>query len=230
MIETADIVITVENRETQGSNQAGRLRREGRVPAVLYGGGMDPVAISVAEKAIQELLRSETGENTIFLLKLAGSDQERRAMIKDIQLDPISKRIEHIDFIRVMKGHKLSVTIPVELTGDCVGVRHGGMIDFVSRELDVEVLPREMFDKITVDISGLEVGHHVAVGDLVDQLPPSARFLEDSGRVVVLVGQPRGPKFEEEEGEQLGEAEGERVIGEQEEPELIRSRGKGDED
>jgi len=221
MTETTDIVITVETRDAIGKTRAGRLRRSGRVPAVLYGGGMDPVAISVDEKAVQDLLRSEAGENTIFLLKLKGSDQERRAMIKDIQVDPISKRLEHIDFIRVMKGHKLSVSIPVELKGDCVGVRHGGLIDFVSRELQVEVLPREMFDRLTVDISMLEVGHHITVADVAPQLPPSARFLEDPGRVVVLVEQPRGPKYEEE---------AELVITEQAEPEVIRSRGKGEEE
>ncbi len=227
MTEAKDIVITVESRESQGKGPTGRLRRTGKVPAVVYGGGISPASIVVDEKAVQDLLRSAAGENTIFLLKLAGSDQERRAMIKDMQVDPISKRIEHIDFIRVMKGHKLSVSMPIELEGDCIGVRHGGLVDFVSRELEIEILPREMFDRITVDISQLEIGQNIMVEDLMGKLPPSARFLEDPNRVVVLVHQPRGPQLSEEEE---AEAEAERVIAEQEEPELIRTRGKAGEE
>jgi len=221
MSQSKDIVITVENREGLGTAESGRLRRSGRVPAVLYGGGMDPVSISVDEKAVKEILKQESGGNTIFLLKLAGTDQERQAMIKDLQVDPISRHFKHIDFIRVMKGHKLNVSIPVELSGDCVGVRHGGLVDFVSRELDVEVLPREMFDRIEVDISGLDIGQHITVADLKPMLPSTARFLEDAGRVVVHVEGPRGGAGEEEEAEEAAT-----VITEQAEPEVIRTRGR----
>jgi large subunit ribosomal protein L25 len=226
MSQSKDIVITVESREDLGKAESGRLRRSGRVPAVLYGGGMDPVSISVEERAVQEILKQESGENTMFLLKLAGTDQERQAMIKDLQVDPISRHFKHIDFIRVTKGHKLSVTIPIELSGDCVGVRHGGLVEFVSRELDVELLPREMFDRLEVDISDLDIGEHITVAELKGKLPSSARFLEDAGRVVVLVAEPRGPSAEEEEIEAAAAAT---VITEAAEPEVIRSRGRDQE-
>jgi large subunit ribosomal protein L25 len=225
MSQSKDIVITVESREGLGKAESGRLRRSGRVPAVLYGGGMDPVSISVEERAVQEILKQESGENTIFLLKLAGTDQERQAMIKDLQVDPISRHFKHIDFIRVMKGHKLNVTIRVELSGDCVGVRHGGLVEFVSRELDVELLPREMFDRLEVDISDLDIGDHITVGDLKAKLPSSAKFLEDEGRVVVLIGTPRAVAAEEAEAGAAAT-----VITEAAEPEVIRGRGKDQED
>ncbi len=224
MTESADIVIEVEKREGQGKGAAARLRRGGHIPAVVYGGDRPPVAITVEEEAVRELLKQKAGENTIFLLKLKGTSEERRAMIKEIQADPISGRFKHIDFIRVTRGHKLHVTMPVELVGDSVGVRHGGRIDFVSRQLEIEILPREMFDRITLDVSELDVGHHIRVADLGGTLPASARFLEDPQRVVVVVEAPRGLPGELEEGE--GE---ELVISETAEPELIRKGKEGQE-
>ena len=218
MRESAEIVITVEKRPEQGKGSARRMRRVGQIPAVLYGGDRPPVPISVDEHSLRELLKQEAGENTIFLLKLEGTKEERRAMIREIQKDPISGHFLHIDFIRITAGQKVHVRIPVELTGDCLGVRQGGRVDFVSRELAVEILPGEMFDKFSVDLSALDVGHHVSVADLQSVLPPSARFLEDPHRMVVVV---EAPRAEVEVAAPAGEA----VISEAAEPELIR-KGK----
>ena len=218
MRESAEIVITVEKRPEQGKGSARRMRRVGQIPAVLYGGDRPPVPISVDEHSLRELLKQEAGENTIFLLKLEGTKEERRAMIREIQKDPISGHFLHIDFIRITAGQKVHVRIPVELTGDCLGVRQGGRVDFVSRELAVEILPGEMFDKFSVDLSALDVGHHVSVADLQSVLPPSARFLEDPHRMVVVV---EAPRAEVEAAAPAGEA----VISEAAEPEVIR-KGK----
>ncbi|MCU0305653.1 MAG: 50S ribosomal protein L25 [Thermoanaerobaculales bacterium] len=218
-IQTADITLIVDKREEKGTSPSGRLRAVGRVPAVLYGGDLPPVAISVEEKAVKEILKQEAGENTIFLLKLRGTTEERMAMIKELQTNPISGKFTHIDFIRVMAGHALTVTIRIELTGDCKGVRQGGRIDFMSRELSVEVLPRHMFDHIEIDTTDMMIGDVITVADLQPRLPESARFLEDPARVVVMVEAPR--LTEAKEGE---EAAGERVIAETAEPEVI---GKG---
>jgi len=226
MSERADIVITVEKRPDQGKAMARKLRREGQIPAVVYGGDRPPVNISVDEHSLRELLKQEAGENTIFLLKLKGTKEERRAMIRELQKDPISGRFIHIDFIRITAGQKINVGMPVELKGDCVGVRHGGRIDFVSRELAIEILPREMFDKLTLDISELDLGHHISVSDLESLLPPSAKFLEDPGRVVVVVETPRVTAAELEEE---AAAAAELVISESAEPEVIR-KGKTDEE
>ncbi len=225
MVDTPETVITVEAREGRGSSEAGRLRHQGMVPSVLYGGGMPSVAIGVDEHAIRELLKSAAGENTIFLLKLKGTDEERLAMIKELQVNPISGHFIHIDFIRITRGHKLTVKMPVELIGDCVGVRQGGRIDFVSRDLEIEILPREMFDKFVLDVSELDVGEHLTAAELVPQLPENAKFLDDLSRVVVVVEIPR--VIEEEVAE---EEEEEALVSEEaEEPEVI-GKGKGDEE
>jgi large subunit ribosomal protein L25 len=222
--QTPEITITVEAREGRGSGEAGRMRLQGRVPSVLYGGDKPPVAISVDEHAVQEILKGAAGENTIFLLKLTGTDEERLAMIKELQVDRISGKFVHIDFIRITRGHKLTVKMPVELIGDCVGVRLGGRVDFVSREIEIEILPREMFDKFVLDITDLEVGEHLKVSDLASQLPENAKFLDDEGRVVVVIEIPR--VIEEEVEEEA--LEDEAVIEESAEPEVI-GKGKGEE-
>jgi large subunit ribosomal protein L25 len=220
MSETEQLVITVERRDDAvGTSGVKKLRRQGKIPAIVYGGGKESMAITVDQHSVQELLKKESGENTIFLLKLRGTKQERRAMIREIQVHPITNQFLHIDFIRVMRGHKLSVTVPLELEGDCIGVRHGGLVDFMSRDLQVEVLPREMLDKLTVDISELDLGQHIRVSDLEELLPASGRFLEDPQRIVVSIGTPRGAKEAEEEESEL-------IIGEQAEPEVIRQRAE----
>jgi len=220
MTETPEIVITVEKRTDTGKGAAGRLRRNGLIPAVVYGGDKPPIAITVEEHSIRELLRQSAGENTIFLLKLKGTSEERQAMIRELQADPISGRFLHIDFIRITRGQKLTVAMPVELVGDSVGVRHGGRLDFVTRDLQIEILPREMFNKFTLDIADLDIGEHLTVADLEGQLPSSAKFLEDPGRVIVVI---EAPRVVEEEAE--AEAVEEAVIEETAEPELIR-RGR----
>jgi len=222
-IQTADITLIVEKREDKGTGPSGRLRAEGRVPAVLYGGDLPSVPISVDDLEVREILKQDAGENTIFLLKLKGSTDERQAMIKELQVNPISGRFVHIDFIRVTAGHKLNVTIRIDLIGDCVGVRNGGRIDFSSRELAVEVLPRHMFDHIDIDVADMEIGDVVTVADLEEKLPESCKFLEDPSRVVVLVEQPK--LVEEEEEDELAE---DLIIEEGAEPELI-GKDKDDE-
>ncbi len=225
MAESPEIVITVNTREGRGSAEAGRMRHLGIVPAVVYGGGKPPMPIAVNEHSIRELLKSAAGENTIFLLKLEGTDEERLAMIKELQVDRISGHFIHIDFIRITRGHKLTVKMPVELVGDCIGVRHGGRVDFVTRDVEIEILPREMFDKFVLDISNLEVGEHLKVADLASQLPENAKFLEDENRVVAVVEIPKiieEPVEEEIEDEEL-------VTAEAEEPEVI-GKGKAEEE
>jgi large subunit ribosomal protein L25 len=226
MSEKSDaFVLEVERREVHGSGASRQMRASGRVPAVVYGGGLDPLNIAVHEKDFSELLKQEYGENTIFLLKLKGTKQERLAMIHEMQVDPISRSYLHVDFIRITKGHAVRVNVPVELVGDSVGVRHGGLMDFQTRELDIEVLPGEMFEKIVVDISELDVDQTILVQDVLDQLPKSGRALDDPERVIVAVVAPRAVEEEEEEVEEAAEL----ITDEETEPEVIR-KGRGDEE
>src|SRR5438874_10832161 len=130
----AEVTLEVSRREQGGKNAARRVRAGGKVPAVVYGGHRDPVTIEVDRKNVSELIqKSQHGVRSIFLLKMAGSDQQRHAMIKDIQMDPISRRMTHIDFVRVVMDEVVRVTIPVHHTGTAIGVKEGGLLDFQVR-------------------------------------------------------------------------------------------------
>src|SRR5687767_5066475 len=112
----AEVTLEVVKREEAGKGVARRLRAGGKIPAVVYGARREPVAITVDRKAVTDLIhKSEHGVRSIFLLKMSGSDQQRHAMIKEIQIDPISRKMTHIDFVRVMMDEVVRVTVPVRI-------------------------------------------------------------------------------------------------------------------
>lgn len=215
-----DLIIEVQTREETGKNVNRRLRAAGSLPAVVYGGGRDTIPIVVDRKVVRDLLRGG-GDNTIFLLKRTESGQERHARIRDLQIDPITRQILHIDFQRVLMDETLKVMVQIELEGTPLGVKNdGGVLDFVTREVEVECLPSDIPEEFAVDVSGLEIGDHVEAGQLA--LPKGVTLLEDSDRVIASVSYPDRIETEEEEGEDLLEA-----IPDQ--PEVI-GRGKQDEE
>ena len=182
----AEVTLEVARRESSGKGVARKLRQQGRIPAVVYGGHRESVAIEVDRKAVAELIqKSQHGVRSIFLLKMADTDQQRHAMIKEIQMDPISRKMTHIDFIRVVMDEVIRTTVPVHVTGTAIGVKQGGLLDFQVRELHVECLPTAIPDSIEVDISELDVHDYVRIGDI--KLPDGVKVLDDSDRVVVGV-------------------------------------------
>jgi len=182
----AEVTLEVERREATGKEVAKKLRREGRVPAVVYGAHRDPVAITVDRKAVSELVqKSEHGVRSVFLLKMAGTDQQRHAMIKDITIDPISRKMLHIDFMRVLMDEKVRVTVPIHVTGTAIGVKEGGLLDFQLREIHIECFPNEIPDSVEIDVSPLGAHEYFRVKDLT--VPASAKVLDDPERVVVGV-------------------------------------------
>ena len=182
----AEVTLEVTRREVTGKEVAKKLRRDGKVPAVVYGGHREPVAISVDRKAVSELIqKSEHGIRSIFLLKMAGSDQQRHAMIKELTIDPISRKMKHIDFVRVVMDEVVRVTVPVHVTGTAIGVKEGGLLDFQVRELHVECLPNAIPDTIDVDVTNLAHHDYVRIKDLT--LPEGVKVLDDPERVVVGV-------------------------------------------
>ena len=111
----AEVTLEVTRRERSGKEYAKKLRQDGKIPAVVYGGHKEPVAITVERKAVSDLIqKSDHGIRSIFLLKMSGTDQQRHAMIKDMQMDPISRRMTHIDFVRVVMDEVVRVTVPVQ--------------------------------------------------------------------------------------------------------------------
>ena len=200
----AELELEVSPREGIGKELAKKLRREGKVPAVVYGGHLEPVSIVVDRKAVSELVRkSEHGIRSIFLLKMAGGDKSRHAMIKEIQLHPITQTMNHIDFVRVVMDEIVKVTIPVHLSGTPVGVKvDAGVLDFQSRELHVECLPGQIPDAFEVDVTPLGVHQFFRVSDL--EVPAGVKILDDPDRVIASVSPARAEVVEvaptEEEG------------------------------
>jgi len=178
----AEVTLEVSRRERSGKEYAKKLRQDGKIPAVVYGGHKEPVAITVERKAVSDLIqKSDHGIRSIFLLKMSGT--------KDMQMDPISRRMTHIDFVRVVMDEVVRVTVPVNITGNSIGVKEGGILDWQIRELHVECLPNAIPDKIDVDITNLGGHEQVRVSDL--QLPDGVKVSEDLHRVIVGVTSPR---------------------------------------
>src|SRR6266540_6280003 len=191
----AEVTLEVSRREKSGKEIAKKLRAAGKVPAVVYGGHKEPVAIEVDRKAVSELVqKSDHGVRSIFLLKMSGTDQQRHAMIKDIQIDPISRRMTHIDFVRVVMDEVVRVTVPVHIVGLAIGVKEGGILDWQVRDLHVECLPNAIPDKIDIDVTPLGSHDYYRVSDL--KLPEGVKVLEDLERVVVGVTQMRAEVVE----------------------------------
>src|ERR1041385_58152 len=191
----AEVTLEVSRREKSGKEIAKKLRAAGKVPAVVYGGGKKPVAIEVDRKAVSELVqKGEHGVRSIFLLKMAGTDQQRHAMIKDIQIDPVSRRMTHIDFVRVVMDEVVRVTVPVHVVGTAAGVKEGGILDWQVRDLHVECLPNAIPDKIDIDVTALGIHEYQRVSDL--KLPEGVKVLEDRERVGVGVTHARAEVVE----------------------------------
>jgi large subunit ribosomal protein L25 len=183
-----DIVVSAKNRTETGKNVNRRLRVAGLIPGVLYGSSKKPVAVSVSPKEIGSILRSKTGENTLFDLELDGS--RRTVILKEFQLEPIKGSLLHADFYEVALDKLLQVNVHVELVGVPVGVKvQGGIVDWVTRELEIESLPRDIPEKITVDISNLEIGKHVRVADIT--VPDKVKILTEPDIVIAHVVAPR---------------------------------------
>jgi large subunit ribosomal protein L25 len=207
-----EIVVAAEARSETGKNVNRR---------VLYGAKSETTPVSVSPKEIGSILRSATGENTLFDLDLGG--KRRRVILKEFQVEPIKGRILHADFYEVALDKTLEVKVHVELTGVPVGVKvQGGILDFVTRELEVECLPTDIPEKIVVDVSELELGKHIRVSEL--KVPEKVTVLTDPGLVVAHVVTPRA----EEEVAPAAAAEGAPAEGEAPaEPEVIK-KGKAE--
>jgi len=175
------MTLEVQPREKTGKNANRRSRTSGKIPAVVYGGGRESVSIEVDRKTLVDTMKGHSGENPIFLLKLG--DKERHAMVRDVQLDPATRQVIHVDFQRVLMDQKVRVQVPIEL----VGVPHGvkvehGVLDFVTREVEIECLPGDIPRHLEIDVTDLKVGDHVEAKDL--PLPAGLTLLADPDRVV----------------------------------------------
>jgi len=183
------IELAVEKRSTIGKGEARRSRAEGRIPAVVYGAGKPNVPISVDRKALSDAFRGGAGENAIFLLKLSGSDQSRHAMIREMQRDPVSRKPMHIDFVRVLMDVKIKVEVPIEVVGIAKGVKTDqGILDVVTREIEIECLPTDIPAHIPVDVTELAIGDAIRISDL--KPVPGVTIVDNPEKVVLHVTHP----------------------------------------
>ena len=176
-------------RTTIGKNEARRTRREGKVPATVYGassagGNRDAVSISVEPKALLKILHSEAGANTLISLKLDGADT--KVLVKDFQLDPITHQVLHADFYRVAMDRMIEVTIPILIKGEPKGVKlQGGILEFVRREIQIECLPSDIPEHVDVDVTELMVGQGIRLREVATS--PKWQPLTDGDAMLVHV-------------------------------------------
>jgi large subunit ribosomal protein L25 len=206
-------VIAVSKRETFGKTPLRDLRKSGMLPAVVYGLNEPPVAIAISPKVVARIISSETGMNSVVLMQREGTDIQRHVIIKDVQRDPVTGRLRHVDFLRVDPTHKVKVKVPVKLIGIPYGVKtQGGMLDFVHRTLEIECLPSLIPAHVDVNVEALKVGDSVRFDQL--GLASTLRILGDAHEVVAAVH----GKAAEEEIAPAAAAE----------PEVVAAKGKKD--
>lgn len=203
----ASLKVKAELRAGVGSSAAQKLRREGLVPAVLYGRGMGTKEITVRRSEITSLL--ERGHR---LVSVEVGGEEIRAVIKAAQYDTLGEEIIHADFHKVVAGEKMKLMVEVLLVGEAAGVKLGGILEQPTREVQVECTVESLVELLEMDISGLEIGDALHARDI--EMPPGVKMLDEPDEVVVSVTAPK----EEEEEEVVEEKEPE-VIGEGEKAE-----------
>jgi large subunit ribosomal protein L25 len=161
-----DVTVAADVRDTRGKNEARRTRRAGQIPAVVYGAYQDPVAIAVSPREIQKLVRSEGGYNTIFNLSIGGGESVP-VMVVDQQVDPIRGTWLHADLKRIDLTKRIRVTVPVHTVGEPKGVKvQGGLLEIVTRSVEIDTLPDEIPASYTVDVTELLIGQSKRASDV----------------------------------------------------------------
>jgi large subunit ribosomal protein L25 len=206
------VKLEVQARDARGSADVRRLRKEGLIPGVIYGGGNDPAAISVPERVLRRALTGSGGLHAILdvVVQGDGNSGARPAILKDYQQDVITGRVTHIDLHQVRLDRPIQASVVVELVGEPAGVKEGGVLSQISREITVEALPMEIPEHIDADVSEMLVGDTLRLADV--RPIEGVTFLDDPEETVLAsVSAPtvfEEPEPEEpEEGEELPEGE-----------------------
>ena len=204
------IKLTVKERESRGSADSRRLRKQGFIPGVLYGKGKGSYAISVPERELRRVLTGAGGLHAILDVVLEGQATTHASILKDYQQDPIRGHISHIDLQEVRLDQPIQASVTVQLIGEPAGVKEGGVLSQIQREINVEALPMEIPEHIDLDVTGMAIGDTLRLADLAPV--EGVTYLDDPEETVLAsVGLPAReiePEPEEpEEGEELAEGE-----------------------
>jgi len=178
-------VIEAQTRIPEGKNANRRIRTTGKIPAVIYGPGKDPAVISLDPGDIKTVLRSQTGQNTIFTVNIEGAGQ-RSAMVKDYQLDPLKGKLIHVDLLEIAMDRLLTLMVDIELTGEPQGVKiDGGTLDFVTRAIEIECMPADIPEAIKLDVSALRVNDYIRAKDV--KLGDKVKIITEPDVVITMV-------------------------------------------
>ena len=203
------VKLQVKERESRGSADARRLRKAGFIPGVLYGNGKQPYAICVPERELRRVLTGAGGLHAILDVVLEGQKTTHASILKDYQQDPIRGHISHVDLQEVRLDKPIQASVTVQLIGEPVGTKEGGVLSQVQREINVEALPMEIPEHIDLDVSGMAIGDTLRLADLA--AIEGVTYLDDPEETVLAsVGLPMRevePEPEEVEGEELAEGE-----------------------
>lgn len=214
------VQLTSSVRIGRGKGSARQLRREGFIPAVLYGGTHGNIALSVSSHDLHQIISKGAGENALIDLNIKDQKtaQSVQVILKDFQIDPVKRSLVHADFLEVTMGQVIEIHVPIELKGASPGVKEGGVMEFITREITVECLPSKMLGHIDVDISSLQIGDTLTVADL--NVGEDYKVMTSS-EVVLLTVTPPLTEVEEEVSEEEEE---------QLEPEVIQKGKKPEEE
>lgn len=186
--------LTVQAREAVSKGELNRIRSEGKIPGVVYGRGMEsPAKISIESKDLSAMLRSHP--HAVIDMDIPGMGKQP-VMMAELQRNPISRQVTHIDFHRINMNEKISTSARLEITGTSLGEKEGGMLQLVAHEIEIECYPKDIPDSIPVDVSQLELGGHLTISDI--KLPTGVEATQDSEMVVVSVLAPQKERTEEE--------------------------------
>ena len=188
-----EATLEASKRDTRGKNEARRLRAAGRIPGVVYGTKpgaktVDAVPVAVDPKEVLRILHSESGANTLINLRLDGG--ETRVMVKEYQLDPVTHGLLHADFYQLAMDKAITVTVPIVLKGEPKGVKlQGGLLDFVTRDIQVLCLPTDIPEHIDVDVSEMMLGQSIRLRELAED--PKWKPVTDVDTMIVHVVMPK---------------------------------------
>ncbi|RMF92003.1 MAG: 50S ribosomal protein L25/general stress protein Ctc [Nitrospinota bacterium] len=196
-----------KKREQTGKGAARKIRKQGMIPGVVYK-ETTSIPVVVDPRQIERILRSPSGENTIFQFTVEGEEQrERKVIIRDLQYDPVKDALLHVDLYEISMDEEITVRVPLELVGEPVGVTRGGSLSHLLWELEIECLPDRIPPKIEVDVSQLDMGDVLTIADL--SIPEGIRVLHDPEDPVATVSVAAAEEEEVEEAapEEAGQAE-----------------------
>ncbi|MEM9282195.1 MAG: 50S ribosomal protein L25 [Verrucomicrobiota bacterium] len=200
--------LQAEKREVKGTTASKRLRRDGIVPAVIYGSSQREYMIQLDSKAFFDIARKQSSQNFIVNLEIEGAKEKTKlAIVQDIQRDPLTGNLIHVDFRAVSEDETIHATVPISLHGEPAGVKSGGLLEQLLREIEVYCRPNDLPEVIENDVAGLEIGDSLKVSEL--NLPDGVTTKMDGEVLVALVAQTRAAASAEGGGGEAGGTEGE---------------------